>query len=337
MTQETMNFAICSIMLIDKEREELVIKASTSESPSYRKKPNVKLNESVAGRAVVKGEPLSIRDVRSDPLYQHTDMARQEGLCSLICIPLSFQKRIIGVLNCYTSKPHDFTDEEVRLLQTLGDQAAIAIENSKLMVKSAIIQEMHHRIKNNLQTIASLLRLEMRASPDNPEEVLRESISRIQSIAAVHDLLSREDLDAVSFQKIAESIMSGAHQNMFPPGARVETAISGDDLMFPSAQATAMALILNELVANAVEHGLDPQTAGRIEVDLAVRGKRGIAEVRNTGKRLPEGFDLARSNSLGLKIVESLSRESLTGAFTLTPEGDRTVARVLFSTDWPMD
>ncbi|MBW3625844.1 MAG: GAF domain-containing protein [Armatimonadetes bacterium] len=337
MTAETMNLTLCSIMLTDRDREELVIKASTSESALYREKPNVRINESVAGRAILSGQPVTIRDVRKAPGYQYVDVARQEGLCSLICVPLAFQERTIGVLNCYTSRPHDFTEEETRLLTTLGQQAAIAIENSKLMVKSAIIQEMHHRIKNNLQTIASLLRLEMRSSPDNPEEVLRESISRIQSIAAVHDLLSREDLDAVSFKKIAESIMSGAHQNMIHPGQRVETRISGDDLMLPSAQATAMALILNELIANAVEHGMDADASGSIEVSLQVRGKRGMTEVRNTGAPLPPGFDLTRSNSLGLKIVESLSRESLGGGFTLVTEGEATVGRIVFTTDWPVD
>jgi two-component sensor histidine kinase len=196
---------------------------------------------------------------------------------------------------------------------------------------------MHHRIKNNLQTIASLLRLEMRANPDNPEEVLRESISRIQSIASVHDLLSREDLDAVSFQKIAESILSGAHQNMIRPGQRVDTRIVGDDLLLPSAQATSMALILNELIANAVEHGLEGEDSGVIEVDLRLKGKRGTAEVRNTGTPLPPGFDLARSTSLGLKIVDSLSRESLGGGFVLAPTEAGTVGRVVFHTDWPVD
>jgi two-component sensor histidine kinase len=335
MTAETMSFTICSIMLVDRERGELIIKASSTESPIYRKKPNVKIAESVAGRAVTTGEPITIQDVRKSVGYQYPDIARQEGLCSLICVPLTFQDRVIGVLNCYTSKPHEFSEEETRLLTTLAHQAAIAIENSKLMVKSAIIQEMHHRIKNNLQTISSLLRLEMRSAPDNPEEVLRESINRIQSIAAVHDLLSREDLDAVSFQKVAGSILSATQQNMIEPGKRVTTDVSGDDVLLPSAQATSMALILNELIANAVEHGLEKRAEGEIRVRLTMRGRRGVVEVTNTGEPLPDGFDFTRSNSLGLRIVESLSRESLQGAFSLRQVGEVTMAQVAFEPDWP--
>jgi GAF domain-containing protein len=337
MTAETMDFTICSIMLLDRERGELVIKASSTDSPVYRKKPNVKIGESVAGRAVAAGQPVTILDVRQAEEYQYPDIARQEGLCSLICVPLTFQDRVIGVINCYTSRPHHFSEEDIRLLTTLGHQAAVAIENSKLMVKSAIIQEMHHRIKNNLQTIASLLRLEMRNNPHNPDEVLRESINRIQSIAAVHDLLSREDLDAVRFRMVAESIFSATRQNMIPPGKKVTTYVGEEDVLLPSAQATSMALVLNELIANAVEHGLEKVDEGEIRAELTMRGSRGVVEVKNTGVPLPPGFDLARTNSLGLRIVESLSKESLRGSFSLRSEGAYTVARVDFDRDWPTD
>ncbi len=330
MTAETMNFKICSIMLLDEEREELVIKATSSNSVDYREKPNIKIGESASGKAVLSRQPVIVEDVRKSPEYRYPDIAKKEGLCSLICLPLVFKERIIGVLNCYTAKPHRFTDEEIRLLSTLSNQAAIAIENSKLMVKSAIIQEMHHRIKNNLQTIASLLRLQMYSKTGSLEEILRESINRILSIAAVHDLLSREDLNAVSFQKIAESILSAIKQNFVRPGKKVSSLVQGEDLMMPASQATAMALVLNELIQNALEHGIEPVEEGVIKIVLNRKDNDYVMEVRNTGSLIPLNFSWHTCNSLGLKIVDSLVRENLRGRFCLVQEGSETVARVEF-------
>src|SRR5207245_147677 len=189
------------IMLLDEERGELIIKATQSRSHDYVKKPNLKVGESVAGRAVQAGQVLTILDVTQAPDYRFPDIAEKEGLCSLICVPLRVKDRTIGVLNCYTSRPHIFSQAEVDLLTTLANHAAISIANAKLMVRSAIIQEMHHRVKNSLQTVASLLRLQMhRTGGASTEDLLRESINRIVSIATVHDLLAREELDEASRQ-----------------------------------------------------------------------------------------------------------------------------------------
>ena len=208
VTAESLNFKICSVMLLDEERNELVIKATQSKSREYTRKPNVKLTESVAGRAVLEAKPITIRDVRKTPGYQYPDIAKREGLCSLISVPLMVKKEIIGVLNCYTGRPHDFTDEEITVLTALANQAAISIQNAKLMVRTAVLQEMHHRVKNSLQTVASLLRLQMRmGNLDDPKEALNQSINRIQSIATVHEMLSNENLDNVSIKRLADQIL----------------------------------------------------------------------------------------------------------------------------------
>ncbi|HEY3283650.1 MAG TPA: GAF domain-containing protein [Armatimonadota bacterium] len=330
MMAERMSFRICSIMLLDEKRGELQIHATSSESPEYLHKPNLKIDESIAGQAVLLRRPVVVEDVRSAPGYRYTDLARREGLCSLIAVPLLLKDKVIGVINCYTSKPHNFTEDEIRLLTTLGNQAAIAIENSELMVKSAIIQEMHHRIKNNLQTIASLLRLQMHHKTASLDDILKESINRILSIAAVHDLLSRGDLDAVSFHQMAESILTATKQNFLSPNKQMISVVEGDDVLLPSSQATSMALILNELIANAVEHGFHSVSEASLRVRLQRHDGTITVEVRNSGEPLPEGFALNGSNSLGLQIVDSLARETLKGQFALVSEGEYTVARLQF-------
>ena len=198
-TAKTMNFKITTLMLVDEDKGELVIKATQSSSKEYNRKPNVKIGESIAGKAIVERRTITVADVRHAPDYKFPDIAKKEGLCAMAAIPLEVKGKIIGVLNCYSEKPHLFTDEEISFLTALGNHAAIAIDHAKLMVKSAIIQEMHHRVKNNLQQVASLLRLQMHfVGERTTEEVLQESLNRILAIASVHELLSREDLDTVS-------------------------------------------------------------------------------------------------------------------------------------------
>jgi two-component sensor histidine kinase len=206
-----------------------------------------------------------VLDVKRTPEYHFPEVAQREGLTSLACVPLKVRERVIGVLNCYTEKLHVFTEDELAVLSTLGNQVAVAIENAKLMVKGALLQEMHHRVKNNLQTIASLLRLQAHyAAEKSPVEVLNESINRVLAVAAVHDLLSREDLDTISVRKIADSILTATKQSFTLPNKRIDMRVEGPDLLLRSQQANSVALVLNELVQNAVEHGFAAASEGTI-------------------------------------------------------------------------
>ncbi|MEN6356488.1 MAG: GAF domain-containing protein [Armatimonadota bacterium] len=332
MTAESMNFKICSVMLLDEDRKELVIKATQSKSRAYTKKPNVKLTESVAGRAIVEAKPITIRDVRKTPGYQYPDIAKKEGLCSLIALPLSVKKEIIGVLNCYTATPRDFSEEDIGLLTALANQAAISIQNAKLMVQKAVLQEMHHRVKNSLQTIASLLRLQIKIGKfDSPKEALTQSINRIQSIAAVHEMLSSENLDNVSIKRLADTILSATARGLLPDARQINMLVDGDDFLLPSGQATYVALVLNELVQNAIEHGFSSGIGTELTVRIARNDENIILDVVNDGCPLPVDFDIKRNRNLGLRIVESLVRDNLMGDFTIATGIDgRTRSSVVF-------
>ncbi len=330
-TAQTMNFKIVALLLLDPDKNELVLKATQSNSRDYVKKPNLPLGESIAGRALTEGRTITVLDVKRTSEYRYPEIAKREGLTSLACVPLTVRERVIGVLNCYTEKLHVFTEDEIAVLTTLGNQVAVAIENSKLMVKGALLQEMHHRVKNNLQTIASLLRLQTRYAADrSPVEVLNESISRVMAVAAVHDLLAREDLDTISVRKIANSIVTTTQQSFTLPGKHITMRVEGPELLLGSNKANSVALILNELVQNAAEHGFEHASAGSILVRIREDGERCRLEVRNDGDPLPPGFDPRKSSSLGLQIVESLARGDLNGDFTLASEGSETVAVVAF-------
>jgi two-component system, sensor histidine kinase PdtaS len=318
MTAQTMGFKICTVMLVDLATNELVIKATQSDSKEYTKKPNLKIGESVSGRAVAERRAITVLDVLQTSDYIFPDIAQKAGVRSIASIPLMIKGEAIGVLNCYTERMHAFTKEEIAILQALGSQAALAIEHAKLMVRSAVIQEMHHRIKNNLQQIVSLVRLEMRYSKfSTVDEALNDTLNRILAISSVHELLTRDDLDLISIKKLAESLLTAAQQSVVPPGKSIYTMIEGDDFVLPLAQATSMALVLNELVQNAVEHGFSTLNDGKIKVQLSETEVERRVAVINDGKKLPPNFKPDSASSLGLSIVETLVRGDLHGVFTL--------------------
>jgi len=318
MTARTMNYKICTVMLVDEAKGELVIKATQANSKEYMKKPNLRIGESVSGRAVAERRVITVLDVQQAPEYSFPDIAQKAGVRSIASIPLMIKGEVIGVLNCYTERVHQFAREELLVLQALGTQAALAIEHAKLMVKSAVVQEMHHRIKNNLQQIVSLVRLEMRYSKyTTVEDALNDTLNRILAISSVHELLTRDDLDSVSIKKVAEAILSAAQQSVVPPGKSIRTSIEGADFVLPTAKATSIALVLNELVMNAIEHGFKTLNDGRIQIQLSETETEMRVAVLNDGELLPEGFKISSTDSLGLSIVETLVRGDLQGTFTL--------------------
>ncbi|MFA7677864.1 MAG: GAF domain-containing protein, partial [Candidatus Omnitrophota bacterium] len=113
VTAQAMGSSICSLMLVDEKTKELVIRATQSISEEYNKKPSLKVGEGIAGKVVKGKKPIAIKDVKKEKEYKYGDIAKKEGLCSLLCIPLSVKGKAIGVLNCYTSTPHDFTETEI--------------------------------------------------------------------------------------------------------------------------------------------------------------------------------------------------------------------------------
>lgn len=141
VTAEVMRSKICSLMLLEPEKKELVIKATQSVSEVYNKKPNVKLGEGISGEAALENKAICVLDVKKDPRYRNRDIAAKEGLFSLASIPMSIKGRVIGVINCYTSKKHKFTKAELDVLTALASQAAIAIENAELDLRARSAEE----------------------------------------------------------------------------------------------------------------------------------------------------------------------------------------------------
>jgi two-component sensor histidine kinase len=191
-----------------------------------------------------------------------------------------------------------------------------------LLSKDAAIREVHHRVKNNLQTISSLLRLQARRlAPGQGQEALREAERRVRSIAVVHEILSREPGDEVPFDEIVGSLVTGH---------RVDIQVTGDIGEVGADVATPLAVVLAELLQNAVEHAFpsngadgtgeasDPaEPSGRVDLVLANDGRRLTLQVRDDGVGLPPDFDIEATSSLGLSIVRDLVTTQLEGTIVM--------------------
>jgi two-component sensor histidine kinase len=215
-------------------------------------------------------------------------------------------------------------------LRDIAPGAIVAIQDiteetrkeQELKIKSAMIQEIHHRVKNNLQTIAALLRLQARRTDsEDVSALLQESINRILSVAVVHEFLSKDETSAINIHEVCNRILGEVTRGTLDPSKRIALKLEGKKLfMLPAQQATSCALIINELLQNSVEHAYADRSEGTIMVRLDETDDSMIIEIRDDGRGLPEGFDLNRGG-LGLQIVRTLVREDLKGDLSIENDG----------------
>lgn len=270
----------------------------------------------------------ALREERAVPVSDLAPTVPGATLRAALAVPLAVREKAIGVFLAARARPHRWSPDEVERLSTLAHQTALAIENSTLVVRSAVVREMHHRVKNNLQTIAMLLRLQLRGGREvSGREVLTETVNRILSIAAVHEILSVEGFRMVNVRELLERVARTVTQNMARPPLQVELTVTGDDLYLPSQPATSVALAVNELVQNALEHAFPGRTRGRIAIHLGRQDGRCVVEVRDDGV----GLAAAQGNgeTLGLRIVRALATEDLGGEVAFA-SGEGTVVTLTF-------
>ncbi|MEA3214673.1 MAG: two-component system, sensor histidine kinase PdtaS [Acidimicrobiia bacterium] len=190
-----------------------------------------------------------------------------------------------------------------------------------LVTKDTHIREIHHRVKNNLQTISSLLRIQARRlqSPE-ARQAIEESVRRIASIAVVHETLSREAAEDVPFGEIARPLVRMVEESLVSPDLPVAFRLSGESIDLPAAVATPLALIITELLQNAVDHAFAdgaPAGGGQVCIELETLDGGLRVVVVDNGSGPPQGFDLERPSGLGLSIVRTLVQSELRGSMIM--------------------
>jgi len=197
-----------------------------------------------------------------------------------------------------------------------------------LITKDATIKEIHHRVKNNLQTVSALLRLQSRRVTDPiASEALSEAVRRVASIALVHETLSNQSSEFVEFDQVFEQIVKNA---LDLNTRKIEFKKVGDFGAFDSKTATALSLVITELIHNALEHGLD-QSGDQLIVEVVKKQNNYQVSVCDNGSGLPSDFNIEKSANLGLQIANTLTKNELNGSLNLIRVGDLTKGEISFS------
>ena len=228
--------------------------------------------------------------------------------------PLRWRGRQIGELVADRDTP--FSDDDRALLEAIAHHAAVALEHGRAVMRGVLAQEIHHRVKNNLQTVASLLRLQSRAESVDPREALEHSVNRILAIAAVHEALTEQRDEDVELSELIDRLRAMLVQGL---GAGRDVTATLEEVSLAGARATALALVFSELLQNALEHG-----AGDVRIELARRDGEVVLSIDDAGPG-PAGSPAGT----GLSIVRALVRDELQGTFDLRSNG-RTRAEVVF-------
>ncbi len=317
-----------AIWQLHDDRRHLEIAASFNLGEAYRHH-TLPLGEGVVGRAVSTRAPVVVADALDDErLFAPRDMIVEEGYGAMFSVPLILRDRAVGAISLYSLTPNDYTQEQVGLAFTFANHAAIAIENARLFdevrhgldTKSLLLQEMHHRVKNNMQTIASLLAMQARrAETQEAASLLQLSASRIGGMALVHDLLSQDSIGKATVRDIVQSMADMLRSDLGASQRQIDIVVNASNAPVTSERATVFALVVNELLWNAVKHGMEGRARGHIDVTAVSSNGLVTVTIADDGCGIPDGFSLSRDQGLGLTIVRNLVERNLDGTFRLEP------------------
>lgn len=251
-------------------------------------------------------EPGGIR-AAFDSQTTHTDSVETAKVAiSLMCIPLTEVGRLTGALV---------------LMRNITE---IAERDRLLLTKDATIAEIHHRVKNNLQTVSSLLQLQgRRLTAPEGRKAIDESARRIRAISVVHEILSHRSGDEISFGEILRTLSQLVREALTQPANPVEFVIEADDSVLPSEVTTTLSVVVSELLQNTIDHAFDVGAEGPHVVTVRAFSANDELElsIRDNGGGLPPNFDIDRAEGLGLTIVRTLVETELRGTIAMRSEG----------------
>lgn len=235
----------------------------------------------------------------NQPVFLALSLAIEQFDIILIVNPLFAGKKFVGAL------------------VILSDISSVKRIEKELMEKHTVIKEIHHRVKNNLQTITSLLRLQMRRTNSKVvEKILNQSINRILSIALIHEALSKQNFEVVNIKQTSYNILQTVLSNMVDPNKNITGEISGTEVFLPATVASNVSLCITELIQNAVEHAFITRSEGNIRVAVGRKQDEVFITVEDNGIGIASDKVL-HGGRLGTQIVDNIIRRKLKGEFSL--------------------
>ncbi len=277
-----MKSEVCSLMLLSSDSRELIIRSSCGTSPRYQNRPPLKVDESLVGVVARRMRPVTVLNVQTDPRYHEIEMARRENLVSLLSVPLVFSARPVGVLNVYTREPHRFSNEEIKLLQTLADLSAVAIEKSRLLTRVVDTEETL-RQSERLSALG-LLAAEVAHEIRNPLTVMQMLFHSLVSSTTMEGP-ARKDAEIIEekmkqMNRIVDQILSLV-RSAEPIKEPIAVSQLIDDIIL---------LVRHKLYRQGIEirrivpEGLPPLTADRAQLEQAI-----LNLILNAVGAMPEG------------------------------------------------
>jgi ribose transport system ATP-binding protein len=255
---------------------------------------------------------------------------RLKNAKTIICYPVLIRSQYTALIQVYYKEYYKQSPEQLKYLSAISKQVAIAIDNTRLMGRSALLKESHHRIKNNLQTIVSIINLQKSNFKRNPEKginvLIDDIVSRVKSIAAVHDLLSKNEGGGsiINLKTLIEAII-----NFYTLEKESKIKAYLDDIFIPYNLATSIALVINELVNNCVKHAFDDNYNNAIiKIVCCIVNDNVSINIEDNGKGLPRNFSYKKANNLGLFLVHTLIENEFHGTFEIFGV-DGTTANIL--------
>jgi two-component system, sensor histidine kinase PdtaS len=333
------------IFELDAEKQELHALAQYGLNSNLARTLRIPVGQCCAGRTVTTGEPtMAVDCFHSDPhCFIHNDPLLSSDIHSVVSVPLRARQKVLGCICLYSSHRHLLSPEQMQLVVTFANEAAIAIENARLYeetrhaleIKSTLLRELHHRVKNNLATVAGILSLQRRRTK-SPEVryTLAESVNRVQGLAASHELLAHEDVDEARVDDIARKIVGVASANLQPPGSHITFEVEPCPIVIPSRAVTILTLVLNEIVSNAIKHGMAHQERGKVTVQGYEEDGHIVVQVIDTGigPLRHEPGEEESSEGLGVSLIKHLIGD-LGGQFSLRRVSAEEIAALAASVD----
>ncbi len=324
------------IFELDPDRHKLHVLAHYGLTENLVRNININVGQCCAGRSVLTGRPsMAVDCFQSDGhCFFHNDPFISSEIHSVLCVPLEVKQKILGCICIYSSHRHFLSPEQMQLVVTFANEAAIAIENARLYeetrrgleLKSVLLRELHHRVKNNLATVAGILSLQRRRTKSSEiRNILAESVNRVQGLAATHDLLAHEDVGEARVDDIARKIVGVASANLSPPEKRITYRVEPCAIVIPSRAVTVVALVINEMISNAIKHGMVDRSEGMVVIKGREEDGIVIIQVIDNGRgpspehSIEENGEGGTFEGLGLSLIKNLIAD-LGGRFSLRRE-----------------
>ncbi len=335
LVHRTLNYDVVQVVVVDADNGVLRFLHRAGLPPQRKQRKTQSITQGILGRAVRTRKTQWVNDTAADPDYLVCSVdARSE-----ISVPIFVGDEIFGVLDVNARPAHAFDASDVLALEALAKQLGIILENASLFrqtkqdaeTKTILLQEVNHRVKNNLAAIIGLLYIEKRqhniASPADFKMVMDDLINRVRGMATAHQLLSASEWQPVSLFELVKQTIKNVTCSM-PAAEFVRVHISPTPLKVVAAQAPNIALIINELATNTIKYGLKGVAEPMIDVSISRDGDDIIVRFKDNGPGFDEAVIRMEAHNIGLDLVKNMAENALMGSFALeNDDGAVTILR----------